>query len=254
MSGKIIRYIIAEDEPPIRKNLIKKISSLAPDFTLAGQASGGKTALKLVKSENPHIIFTDIRMPGIDGLELMNTLSNYYPQIIIVVISGYNDFEYAQNSIRLGASDYLLKPINPEQLNKTLNRIRKELEQKDQFIDKNIDWYEDKAGTDMATKTAEIIQKQFRENLSVQEIAETLKVNATYLSRVFKSIYDITPSRYIQIQRMDLAKRLLMQYMQMEIKEIAAFVGYSDQNYFSRFFKKETGMSPIEYRDSQKFS
>ncbi len=245
-----IPYILAEDEPPIRRNLIKKIEKLAPDFKLLGEASNGEQALSLVKELRPRVLFTDIRMPGMNGLELLEELRRLYPELLLVVISGYNEFDYAQHSIRQGVSDYLLKPVDPDLLNSTLGRMRKVLTERDDELDTGIERIENRAGRDLALSAAEIIRNRIRENLSVQEIADELKVNSTYLSRTFKEQYGQTPSRFIQQQKTDQAKRLLLRHPEMEIKEISAFLGYSDQNYFSRVFKKETGRSPLEYRSA----
>ena len=246
-----IPFVIAEDEPPIRKNLIKKICRYNPDFLLTGEASSGKKALELVREKHPQVLFTDIRMPGMDGLELMQELRTHYPEVLLVVISGYNDFGYAQTSIRLGVTDYLLKPVDTEQLKKTMDKLKRALIEKNRSVDNQIDWYEDRAGKDLAAAAAELIRTRFRENLSIAEMAEELRVNPTYLSRTFKECYGMTPTRFIQEQRMDLAKRLLIQYPRMEVKEVSAFTGYTDQNYFSRVFKKETGWSPQEFRQNR---
>ena len=88
----------------------------------------------------------------------------------------------------------------------------------------------------------------------IQDIADNFHVNPTYLSRTFKENYGMTPSRFIQEHRIILAKRLLLQYPDMEVKEISGFIGFTDQNYFSRVFKKESGQSPLEFRQKGLFS
>lgn len=245
---KEIHYILAEDEPPIRKNLIKKIENLAPDYKLVAEASGGTKAIEFVKENRPQVLITDIHMPGMNGLELLEILHKNYPEMILIVISGFNEFSYAQQSLRLGVEDYLLKPIDPDQLKNTLDKIRLKLQMKEDDMDSNIVHYEDRAASDLAIKTEKLINARFRENITVQILADILKINVTYLSRNYKSKYGITPSRSILIHRIELAERLLIQYPEMEIKEISSFIGYLDQNYFSRVFKKEKGMSPLLFR------
>jgi YesN/AraC family two-component response regulator len=245
-----IPYILAEDEPPIRRNLIRKIERLAPDFKLLGEASGGEQALELVKELRPRVLFTDIRMPGMNGLELLEELHRLYPELLLVVISGYNEFDYAQHSIRQGVCDYLLKPVDPDLLNSTLGKLRHILAERDGALESGIEKIENRAGKDLALQTAELIRSRIRENIAIQEIADELKVNSTYLSRTFKEQYGVTPSRFIQQEKTDQARRLLIRYPEMEVKESSAFLGYSDQNYFSRVFKKETGLSPMDYRSA----
>ncbi|MEK4063393.1 MULTISPECIES: response regulator transcription factor [Paenibacillus] len=96
---------------------------------IAGEAEDGSEALRLAGELSPQIVITDMRMPGADGVKLMNQLHECYPEIKVIVVSGYDDFKYAQNAIRYGAVDYLLKPIDPGELNDVLRKCRKELEE-----------------------------------------------------------------------------------------------------------------------------
>ncbi|WP_342438939.1 response regulator [Paenibacillus sp. FSL L8-0436] len=96
---------------------------------IAGEAEDGSEALRLAGELSPQIVITDMRMPGADGVKLMNQLHESYPEIKVIVVSGYDDFKYAQNAIRYGAVDYLLKPIDPGELNDVLRKCRKELEE-----------------------------------------------------------------------------------------------------------------------------
>ena len=115
-----------------------------------------------MRDNEPDVVFTDIRMPGMSGLELMEHLSSHYPEILIVVISGYSDFDYMQQSIRSGVTDYLLKPIDNAQLENTLSKLRLILRKREELIDGKIEMYEDRAGRDLAIETAEYIRRRFR--------------------------------------------------------------------------------------------
>lgn len=97
-------------------------------MTVVGEAEDGEQAIQLVKQHQPHIIITDMRMPGTDGVELLQTLSGKYPQIKVIVVSGYDDFNYAKHAIRHRAADYLLKPVNPDELNAVLAKCARDLE------------------------------------------------------------------------------------------------------------------------------
>lgn len=129
ITNRTYKVVVAEDEIPILDNLVGKIKSLALPFSIVGTATNGGDALDLIKEHKVDILFTDIRMPIMDGLELTKEAKQVNPNLKIVIISGYNEFEYAQQSIRYGVSDYLLKPIKIETLEETCQKIYQNLEQ-----------------------------------------------------------------------------------------------------------------------------
>ena len=124
--------IVAEDERLLLDHLAEKIEACAPDFEVAGKAQTGDEAYRLVKEHNPDLLITDIRMPVMNGIELLKNVYNHCPLTKFIIISGYSDFEYAQSAIRLHVSEYLLKPVDPEELTLALGNIRKQyqIEQK----------------------------------------------------------------------------------------------------------------------------
>lgn len=124
--------IVAEDEILLLDHLAEKIRQCAPDFEVVGKAQTGDEAYRLVKEHHPDLLITDIRMPVMNGIELLENVYNHCPLTKFIIISGYSDFEYAQSAIRLKVSEYLLKPIDPEELTLALQNIRKQyqIEQK----------------------------------------------------------------------------------------------------------------------------
>lgn len=130
MNHKTIRIVVAEDEVLLLKNITKKISSVSPDFEIVGEAYNGKEALSLVESFHPDIVFTDIRMPVMDGLTLAKYLHESYPEIFTVIISGYDDFEYARQALCHRVYDYLLKPLKIEPLKELLFELQRKVQDK----------------------------------------------------------------------------------------------------------------------------
>lgn len=124
----MISVYIADDEAWITIGLKKLIQKSALPFEVIGEAHNGVTTLEDIKALKPDVLFTDIRMPGLSGLEVMSYLSEHQIPTKVVLISGYAEFEYARQAMLCGAFDYLLKPIQQETLNKTLSRLRNELE------------------------------------------------------------------------------------------------------------------------------
>lgn len=124
----MISVYIADDEAWITIGLKKLIQKSGLPFEVIGEAHNGVTTLEDIKTLKPDVLFTDIRMPGLSGLEVMSYISEHQFATKVVLISGYAEFEYARQAMLCGAFDYLLKPIRQETLNKTLSRLRNELE------------------------------------------------------------------------------------------------------------------------------
>ena len=120
----MIRVLIAEDEPPILRRTKRLIEHIDPDFSVAATAGDGEEALDKMRAEHFDVLFTDIRMPVMDGMRLMNEVQSRYPDCSIVVLSGYQDFSYVSSAIRAQAVDYLLKPVTEETLEKLLFKLK----------------------------------------------------------------------------------------------------------------------------------
>ncbi len=118
------KIIVADDEDDVRKGIIERISWEEYGFTVIGEAENGKEALELYEAEMPDVIITDINMPYINGLELLETLNTRYPKPIVVFLTAYDEFEYAQKAVSLSAAEYILKPITSEELTGLLKRLK----------------------------------------------------------------------------------------------------------------------------------
>lgn len=120
----MIRVIVADDEYKVCQLICQLIHWDALGMQLVGTASNGIEALQMIEAEKPDLVLTDIRMPGYDGMELLKRARLANPAMEFIIISGYSQFEYAQTAIRYGVSDYILKPVNEEALNATLQKVR----------------------------------------------------------------------------------------------------------------------------------
>lgn len=120
--------IVAEDEPLIRRNIVKKLAECCPEFEVVCQAADGQEALEAVGELFPDVLITDIRMPVLDGLALIREVYYAFPDVKILIASGFDDFSYAKSALAFGVKDYLLKPIEVAELRKTMARIAVQLE------------------------------------------------------------------------------------------------------------------------------
>lgn len=133
-----IRIFVVEDESLILKNIIKKIEQLSPDFQVVGSAYNGMDALALLESSKAQILFTDIKMPMMDGLDLIRRIREKNKDLQIAILSGYNDFEYARSAIQYGVADYLLKPVKLEHLECVLKKMQESIRKKQQTLQRSI--------------------------------------------------------------------------------------------------------------------
>jgi two-component system response regulator YesN len=117
------RIVLVEDEPAAAENIRDIIRLYCPRFEIAACGDNGAAGLALAQVYQPDLLLTDIRMPVMDGLELIVRLHEEMPQVKTMILSGYQDFEYARTALQYGAADYLLKPISPQAMAAALNRI-----------------------------------------------------------------------------------------------------------------------------------
>lgn len=125
----LYRIMLVDDEEEVRKGIIRKIDWKNLGFQVVGDAENGQDALEKIEQMEPDVIMTDIRMPYMDGLTLSARIRQKYPSIKILIFSGYDDFEYAQQAIKLNVTEYILKPVNVEELTEILNRVRENLDE-----------------------------------------------------------------------------------------------------------------------------
>ena len=125
----LYRIILVDDEEEVRKSIIRKIDWTSVGFTVVGDAENGEEALEKIEGLEPDVVLTDIRMPYMDGLTLAERIRQKYPSMKIVISSGYDDFEYAKRAIKLNVTEYILKPVNVEELTAILKRIKTNLDE-----------------------------------------------------------------------------------------------------------------------------
>lgn len=243
--------VVAEDEELLLNNLVAKIQATELGFDVVGTAQTGIQAYDLVKELNPDLLITDIRMPAMNGIALLEKVRESYPLMKFIIVSGFSDFEYARSAIQLQVSEYLLKPIDPEELKTTLQTIKNKFQTEQST-------YEDIFNPEITRNPPEQIAAILRDylvqnytlDINLNLIANNMHYSSSYLTKIFLLQFGSTPSKFIISLRMQKAKQLLTHNPELSIRQVGETVGYHEQGYFSRIFKKQIGISPFDYREN----
>lgn len=247
------KVYLVEDEAPIRRNICSKIDMCKLPFDVVGVFKNGRQALDSIPNIKPDVIITDIKMPIMDGLSLAENVHSNYPDILVAIISGYNDFEYARDAIKFRVTDYLTKPVDIDELNNLLLELKQRLDENNPDINREAETIlKSRHSHGFLESIKEYIHIHFKENITVTDIAIEFSCNQEYLTRLFKKNTGNSLLHYIISLKIKEAKKVLRNYDDIDIQSVGEIVGYADPYYFSRIFKKYTLMTPSGYRKQYK--
>lgn len=241
------RVVLIDDETRIVEGLRRVVRWADYNCQVVGTASDAEEGTALIKKFQPHILFTDIRMPGRDGLSMVAGLRSECPDMQVTILTGYRDFAFAQEAIRLGVTRFLLKPSKMDEIKEALQAMVEQLDKKTPADPE--DEHTQHAGSFIVNQALSYMEKNYQQKLALQTVADCCYVSQWHLSKLLnryagKSFYDI-----LNAIRINKAKELLAD-PKLKIGEISEMVGYADTAHFARTFKKLVGMSANEYRNS----
>ncbi|MBP3913572.1 MAG: response regulator [Lachnospiraceae bacterium] len=241
----MLNIYIADDEVWITLGLKKLLEKTGFDVWVQGTANNGLTAKEEIAEFRPDVVFTDIRMPGLNGLELLSAIHKVSPETKVVMISGYAEFSYAQEAVQRHAYDYLVKPIKEEDLRRVLENVLREKGEYSSSVENETSSSNER----MIDSVIAEIREHYTEDIQLTTLAAKYAVSSGRLSTMIKDELQMNFSDYIARLRIQRAKELLEDET-MSIQEIAEIVGYNDYFYFTKVFKKVQGISPSKYRKS----
>ena len=248
--------LIVDDEPVIRRG-IKSLAILSEiGINKIFEAGNAEKCLEIIDKEQIDIIMLDINMPNTDGLTLAKMLKEKNKNFAIIMVTGYDYFEYMQTAIRLGVDDYLLKPVNKTDIELVLKRMIDKIEKirlENRLLELNVTSESIPSGDNSSFKIVREYMNEhlFDSDLSLGYMAENLGFNSSYLSGIIKQIYGIPFQEYVALKRMEQAKILCLS-TDMKNYEIAEEIGYEDVNYFTNRFKKTFGITPKQFKQGTK--
>lgn len=222
----MIRAIIADDEQAVASIICHFIEKECLPIKVVGTAVDGTQAVKLIKEEHPELVFLDIQMPIMNGFEVMKAETEPH----FIIITAYESFQYAQQALRLGACDIILKPIEYKQFLQAINRA--------------IGW----KFTSNATVNGilEYIHLNYAQKIPLEQLAQMSFTTPSHIARLFKGYMDMSIVTYIHQVRIKEAKKLLAE-QRCSVKDTAERTGYDSLNNFYKYFKMYTGMTPAMF-------
>lgn len=263
------RVLIVEDEKVIRKGIIYVIDWAALDCLVVGEAENGQQGLNMIERLRPDIVITDVRMPLMDGLEMVRR-GREKQSFETILLSAYDDFDYVQQALHLEACEYLLKPVDNEGLTKAIIGACRKTDRKNEVRWLETTWKESQKKNSGPADSLDIseleqkkqklsfypgkmvryVQRHYAERISLQNLSDTYKVSAAYLSREFKKEMGCSFNDFLNRYRIHCAIQI-MKTEKIRVYEIAALCGFSDYKYFISIFHKYVDCTPTEFMEFQ---
>jgi two-component system response regulator YesN len=226
-----MKIIVADDEAPARFLLKSFLEDEGFPPEEIGEAGDGNEFVRMVLAEKPRLCFVDIRMPGMDGIEALRACVPLAPGSSWVIVSSYGEFEYARAALRLGVTEYLVKPVDPGELRACLERFRMlpSCPEQDPVI----------------ARILEHVARNYNADVNIADLADMTGLTPNYLSAYFHKKMGETFISYLTRRRVEEARKLLLSGS-VSVAEAARAVGYADVRHFSKRYKELLGTSPSE--------
>lgn len=252
------KLMIVEDEPLIRSGLKQYFDWKELGVHTIIEAENGKDGVDRALIELPHLVITDIRMPVMDGLEMIGQLRSKLPDTLFIILTGHNEFEYAQKAIHYGGVyDYLLKPLQYEKSFSVIVNCLEKIRLK-QLMPQSFEQLTDRGtnqgvgiapeeGLQLFEKIESYIKLHLDQELTLNMVAEHFFYHPSYLSRLFKTKLNKNYMTFVSEIRINYALQCL-KVSQHSIADVASLCGYKSYKHFVKVFKSITQMTPTEYR------
>ena len=240
---KKLRVLLVDDEIMIREGFKRLFDWQAHDCEVVGEAGDGMEALAQIDALRPDIVIMDINIPIMNGLKVIQLSRIKHPGTAFVIVSGYDDFSYCREALRLQITDYILKPVNYEEFGSCIDNLKISLFEQRVSTAAEPEKQEERT----ITGITRYLQEHLAEEISLTVLADEFHLNPQYISQLFKSEIGVNFLAYLTSIRMERAKKLLLT-TPLSIAEVAEQSGYVDYRVFTKVFKKSEGITPSQYR------
>lgn len=246
---KKLRVLLVDDEIMIREGFKRLFNWEEHDCEVVGEAADGMEAVALIDQLEPDIVIMDINIPIMNGLKVIQVSQIKHPHTDFVIVSGYDDFAYCREALRMHITDYFLKPVNYEEFGDCIDRLKISRFEKQRGRAAAEETPADEAITEERPISAitRYMQLHLAEELSLTVLADEFHMNAQYISQLFKSEIGVGFLAYLTSIRLEKAKKLLLS-TSLSVAEVAEKSGYADYRVFTKVFKKAENVTPSQYR------
>jgi len=238
-----MKVMLIEDEPNAMERYCSYIAAYNPAFEIVAKASTYEMAKEMFASQTIDVLFSDVMIPGRSGLHFLEEVRSEHWRGLVVIISGYGDFSYAQKAIKLSVFDYLLKPVFQKDLEQVLDKILRIMNQREP----QIHYFSNTCLPLYIKKAIQYVERNYNQEISLGAVAAFANVSASYLSASFSKKCNMTFVEYLHAYRSEMAAKYL-QETDWTMEEIADRVGFGDSSYLNRCFKKCYKVSPGQFR------
>ena len=238
-----LSVLLVDDEIMIREGFKRLFDWEAHDCEVVGEAADGMEAMTQIDILRPDIVIMDINIPIMNGLKVIQLSRIKHPDIAFVIVSGYDDFSYCREALRLQITDYILKPVNYEEFGTCIDNLKISL------FERRMSTVEEPQKQEERTINGitRYLQEHLSEEMSLSVLAEEFHLNSQYISQLFKSEIGVGFLAYLTNIRMEKAKKLLLS-TSLSVAEVAEQSGYGDYRVFTKVFKKAEGITPSQFR------
>ena len=238
---KKLRVLLVDDEIMIREGFKRLFDWEAHDCEVVGEAADGMDALSKIDTLCPDIAIMDINIPIMNGLKVIQVSRMKHPNTAFVIVSGYDDFSYCREALRLQITDYILKPVNYEEFGTCIDNLKISL------FERRVSAEPEQQEERTITGITRYLQEHLAEEVSLSVLADQFHLNPQYISQLFKSEIGVGFLTYLTNIRMEKAKKLLLS-TSLSIADVAEQSGYADYRVFTKVFKKSEGSTPSQFR------
>ncbi|TXK84399.1 response regulator [Paenibacillus sp. N3.4] len=241
-----MNIVVADDEGIIREGIRSVANQAGLGFSV-WEATNGLEALHLIQKFQADIVLTDIRMPEMDGLELLRNLKENGLHVVSIIIADYEDFSMVRQAIKFGVAEYLLKPASVSEILEALQKAAQQVLQMKSKKGTPLSVVPDNRSNEKPITVAlKYIDANIRRRLTLTEVSKQANVSPTYLAALFKQKLGRTFLEYLISRKLEIACVLLQRGYQCQ--EVADYIGYDNPKYFGQTFKRILGETPTEYR------